>query len=65
MPTSNPLIVSEAAYPHGVRCTACGREIMPGQPYKLRSCDTGKVTATDTRAQYNADSTDYPVHKDC
>lgn len=62
---AKPLIVSATAYPHGVRCGACCREIMPGQPYKLRSYQTGKVTAVDTAAQYTADSTDYPVHDAC
>jgi hypothetical protein len=60
-----PLIVSAAAYPTGVMCLCCQREIMPGEQYKLRSYDTGKVEATTTAEQYTADSSNYPVHYAC
>jgi hypothetical protein len=60
-----PLTVSAAAYPGGVRCGACQREILPGERYKLRSHLTGKVEAETLGEQYTSDSSNYPVHADC
>jgi hypothetical protein len=36
--------VTEEAYPHGVRCGNCKREIKAGQLYKLRSLVTGRLS---------------------
>lgn len=59
------LIVTAAAYPHGVMCEACKREILPGSPYKLRRHSDGKVDASTLDEKYMSLNSNYPVHADC
>lgn len=59
------LTVTAGAFPFGVLCSNCRREIKPGSVYRNRNSVTGRLTATMTGATYRDDTVDVVVCGSC